>query len=705
MRTARRRGQYLLAMALAVVLATALPGTVLAAETDVIAQESVLEQADNGESAGDQREGYAVSSAAEANPALGKEEQAQALSALESVRETAPEDEELVGAPTYTSVDTIAAVIREAMVSRRGSLSINVRISTSAAGSSDPTQAALNLVDLACAHTGDGQRGDYLRLSRRAVRAQAGYYTASLKKGVIEGTLTYTFLWLCSAKQEQAVSTREKQILSSLALSGKSEAQKVKAIYSYVCSHVSYDSAGAVDPDNYLCHSAYSAVVQGKSVCQGYALMLYRLLNDSGIPCRILTGRGGTSASDLQNHAWNIVRLNQKYYNLDATWDSEEQGRSFDWFLRGSGSFPWHYRDSRTSAASFAAAYSVSSTDYPGVSLTPATLTLPVGDTGTLSGFSTAGTSEEMLSWSSSDPAVAAVDQTGRVTALSPGSAQITATDGAGRSGSARVTVKALVPVTGLSLSSGSLSLYAGKSATLRARVSPANASHPGVTWISEDSSVASVDAAGKVTGRAAGSTVIRALSAEGKLSASCKVRVLFADMQGEPSWAQSAVNWGFFDAGITSGVTGTAFGPGRDCTREQIVTFLYSLAGKPQVQGGQPFADVKSGRYYDLPVRWAAQQGITSGVSKEKFGVGQKCTRAQIVTFLYRYAGSPDFTATRHFSDVRGGWMKRPVEWAAATGITNGVTQTSFGPYQPCTRAQAMAFLQRLQAQRSGQK
>ena len=100
-----------------------------------------------------------------------------------------------------------------------------------------------------------------------------------------------------------------------------------------------------------------------------------------------------------------------------------------------------------------------------------------------------------------------------------------------------------------------------------------------------------------------------------------------------------NAVLWAY-SRGITTGKTATTFQPYSPCTREQSVTFLWRAAGKPGSGGGNPFGDVKAGTYYYDAVRWAVANGITTGRTATVFGVSQTCTRAQIVTFLYRYAG-----------------------------------------------------------------
>ncbi len=163
-----------------------------------------------------------------------------------------------------------------------------------------------------------------------------------------------------------------------------------------------------------------------------------------------------------------------------------------------------------------------------------------------------------------------------------------------------------------------------------------------------------------------------------------------------DTSYYAEAVNWAV-RKGITAGVAPTLFGPKQGCTREQIVTFLWKAAGSPApTVAGCPFTDVKPGKYYEKPVLWALENDITSGVSHTSFGVRQECTREQAVTFLWKALGSPTpTTETSPFEDVTpGDYYHDAVLWAAEKGITAGVSPECFGVGQTCTRAQIVTFL-----------
>ena len=147
----------------------------------------------------------------------------------------------------------------------------------------------------------------------------------------------------------------------------------------------------------------------------------------------------------------------------------------------------------------------------------------------------------------------------------------------------------------------------------------------------------------------------------------------------------------------VTAGVDAAHFGPNNDCTREQIVTFLWAANGKPDPEGtGSGFSDVAPGAWYYKPVMWAVENKVTSGFSDGSFGVGQPCTRAQAMTFLWAAQGKPAPSSMESpFGDVSSGdWFCKAILWAYENGITKGVGNGLFGVNNTCTRAQIITFL-----------
>ena len=158
------------------------------------------------------------------------------------------------------------------------------------------------------------------------------------------------------------------------------------------------------------------------------------------------------------------------------------------------------------------------------------------------------------------------------------------------------------------------------------------------------------------------------------------------------------AVNWAVAN-NVTNGTSETTFSPNVGCTRAQVVTFLWRAAGQPEpTEGTNPFTDVKEGTYYYKAVLWAVEKGITNGTSETTFEPDETCTRGQIVTFLWRREGKPAPTgANNPFADVKpSAYFGSAVLWAVEKGITNGTSETTFEPNEDCTRAQVVTFLWR---------
>ena len=281
----------------------------------------------------------------------------------------------------YTSEAAAAADLRKQMVSRSEEMVVTLR-----SASDDVETIALNLWNLAMDHVeGSGTTGDYLRWQH------TGKSCAMEKTPLASGyqyTFTYTpyteyfdTIWFTTATQEAALTNYIRNtILPQLSLGGKTTYQKVQAIYNWITANVKYDYSHMNDPTYLLQYSAYAAAVQKKAVCQGYANLFYRLANDAGVDCRIITGKAYNS-DGTADHAWNIVRMeDEKYYCLDATWDAGLKPESYEYFLKGLTSFSrdhqaetdklntpyWTQYESRTSATD----YKASSTQLPAPTVT-----------------------------------------------------------------------------------------------------------------------------------------------------------------------------------------------------------------------------------------------------------------------------------------------------------------------------------------------
>ena len=184
-------------------------------------------------------------------------------------------------------------------------------------------------------------------------------------------------------------------------------------------------------------------------------------------------------------------------------------------------------------------------------------------------------------------------------------------------------------------------------------------------------------------------------------------IEVIFMKANGNPqtgvfvdvatgSYYEDAVDWAV-ENGITNGVSSNMFAPDDPCTRAQIVTFLWRAAGSPAPKSMSSFTDVPADAFYAKAVAWAVENGITSGTGEGKFSPNAICTRAQSVTFLYRASGSPAVSGSAEFSDVSTtAFYADAVAWAAKKGITTGIGGGLFGSGNDCTRGQIVTFLWR---------
>ena len=169
-----------------------------------------------------------------------------------------------------------------------------------------------------------------------------------------------------------------------------------------------------------------------------------------------------------------------------------------------------------------------------------------------------------------------------------------------------------------------------------------------------------------------------------------------FTDVHAE-DYYYDAVLWAA-QKGITGGMSDTLFAPNAACTRAQIVTFLWRAAGSPEPKQLSTFGDVPADAYYAKAVAWAVENGITNGTTDTTFGPDETCTRAHGVTILSRAAGTNTASGNSNFADVDvNAYYASAVKWAVDNGITNGISSSLFGPDSSCTRAQIVTFLYRM--------
>jgi len=251
-----------------------------------------------------------------------------------SLREAAGTD-----AVTYScgSIEEAAAALREGMKARETDVTIRYT------GSESFDYRAV--LDLAMAHTGNPTEGDYLRF-------QYGGWSIRYSSTEYRYQLTY----YTTAEQEAELDASVNAKLNELALGGKTEYQKIRAIYDFITANTVYDHEHLGNNSYKLQYTAYAAMINKTSVCQGYANLLYRMLLSVGVDTRIVTS---------ETHAWNIVKIGDLYYNVDSTWDAGNNG-NYSWFLKCMDHFTGddHVREAPYSEEPFLTEYPMSPTDY-----------------------------------------------------------------------------------------------------------------------------------------------------------------------------------------------------------------------------------------------------------------------------------------------------------------------------------------------------
>lgn len=169
-----------------------------------------------------------------------------------------------------------------------------------------------------------------------------------------------------------------------------------------------------------------------------------------------------------------------------------------------------------------------------------------------------------------------------------------------------------------------------------------------------------------------------------------CAAGPAFTDVP-DGSWFAAPVQWAV-EQEITNGTSATTFSPNETCTKAQVLTFLWRAFGSEDPAPARPFTDISGGTFYYKAALWAYENGMVDAGS---FQPNAPCTRSMAVTYLWRAAGSPAVAADTAFTDVPAD-CAQAVAWAVAHGVTNGMSETSFAPGLTCTRAQIVAFLYR---------
>ena len=247
------------------------------------------------------------------------------------------------------SADEAAVILRKGMENREARIAIRCP-----ADAITPTDGILDeIVEKAMEETGVPTQGDYIRWT------YAGWSGSYSLESDDEG-LHYVFVYDCkyytTAAQEAELSEKIDSVLQSLDINDESsDYDVICAVYDYICANVSYDYDNLNDSEYLLKYTAYAAMINKTAVCQGYSALMYRMLQQKNIDCRLIPG---------SNHAWNIVAIDGVYYNADSTWDAGKDPKNYAYFLCGDSDFAEHTRYSEYSTEEFYRLYPMAKTKY-----------------------------------------------------------------------------------------------------------------------------------------------------------------------------------------------------------------------------------------------------------------------------------------------------------------------------------------------------
>jgi transglutaminase-like putative cysteine protease len=259
----------------------------------------------------------------------------------------------------FTNSDSVIEAIRNGLRRRDERITVSYRSHND--NMADINALISELMDCAFSETDDPREGDYIYHQYGGYELQ---YSYTCKSDLYEYEIVILPNYYTDAEKEEWVSEKISEILGTFSFDeNTSDYEKVKAVYDYVYENVDYDKVHKDNESNHLKTTAYSALRYGQAVCQGYSVLMYRLLRESGVDCRIITGDAYNDEGKIF-HAWNIVCIDGQYYDLDATWD--KQLETHEYFLKSDSNFTDHIRDEKYSTEEFYKNYPMSENDYNG---------------------------------------------------------------------------------------------------------------------------------------------------------------------------------------------------------------------------------------------------------------------------------------------------------------------------------------------------
>ena len=257
----------------------------------------------------------------------------------------------------HDNADDAVAVLREAMKQRRSDVTIGLLVSTDEDGLK---QVIGRMLKLAAEHTGKPDEGDYINFQYESYKGEAHTTHYGVSPAV---EVRYDLTYYDDAEQEAEVSKKIVEALVELDLGRKTDYEKLLAIHDYICRNTEYVSTEDVGETG---RTAYGALVNGKAVCQGYCVLLYRMLLEAGIDNRVIFGTGVGPDGTTASHTWNIVDIYGDYYYVDITWD--DAGGNHDYFMvpAGAGFEDEHIAGEEFGDRSFVEKYMVTTKQFRG---------------------------------------------------------------------------------------------------------------------------------------------------------------------------------------------------------------------------------------------------------------------------------------------------------------------------------------------------
>ena len=433
-----------------------------------------------------------------------------------------------------------------------------------------------------------GQEGDALARGWAGVQFSGEYGSHNL-------SITFALSYYTTREQEEELTAAVNNALDEMQLEGLSEYEKVLKIHDYICDHVDYDYENLEDDTYTLKYSAYAAIINGTAVCQGYAVLFYRMCKDVGLSVRYISGKGNGG-----NHGWNIVRIGSVYYNVDCTWDGQDSTLRHTWFLKSEEDFPDHTRNAEYNTAEFHQEFSMSAESWTGSGVNGSGQVVVVPKltfaSNNVSMYIKSSyvpkvyldnkqqTDGSLFYWSSNNDKVATVDSKGTISSIAAGTATITCTLKEDKEVSAAMQLTVMAKkVEQIKLSQTSLQMEKGNSVNLTATITPKESDWT-VKWTSSDTKVASVDSNGKVTAIGAGTATVMVTAQDGSgVSASCTVSVKAAQTNqsgGSPHESSQATAASTTMFRLYNPNSGEHFYTGSAVERDQLVEVGWKYEG-----------------------------------------------------------------------------------------------------------------------------